>query len=59
MKWEDYQPTPMREEVYRIVDVECPNCGTKLHKRIDIILTSNPPKYYYECPKCNWTGINY
>lgn len=39
-------------------DVECPKCKQPTWKRIDMVLTSNPPKYQYECPNpnCGWIG---
>lgn len=30
-------------------EINCPKCGKPLWKRVDMILTSNPPKYQYEC----------
>lgn len=41
------------------VNIECPRCGAKLFRRNDIILTSNPPQYQYECDKCNWVGYSH
>lgn len=29
----------------------CDKCGTEM-ERDTIVLTSNPPTYQYECPKC-------
>ncbi len=37
-------------------DVECPNCKQPTWKRIDMLLTSNPPKHQYECSNCGWIG---
>ena len=39
-------------------DVECPKCKQLTWKRIDRVLTSEPPKYQYECPSlnCGWIG---
>ena len=59
MKWEDYNPKPIVEEVGKYVDVECPECGKKLWKRLDVVLTSIPPQYRYECKGCGWVGYNY
>ena len=59
MKWIDYKPEPMKEEVYKLMDVECPICGKQIYKRLDLVLTSNPPQYIYECKKCGWSGCNY
>lgn len=41
---------------YEPVEVECPNCKKRLYKRMDIILTSYPPQYQYECFGCGWVG---
>ena len=40
------------------VDVECPKCKKKLWKRLDIVLTSFPCQYQYEC-ECGWVGYAY
>jgi hypothetical protein len=34
---------------------DCPECGFRLR---EICLASNPCKYEYHCPKCNW-GLKY
>lgn len=58
-KWEDYSSikqtfdfiTPSRTKV----DVACPECGKQLWRRNDIVLTSYPAQYQYECD-CGWIG---
>ena len=60
IEWKDF--TNNNKEIYypsnrEITEIKCPECGEPLYRRIDIILTSYPPKYRYECGKCNWTGI--
>ena len=59
MKWEQYEKQmPIRSiefEKRTQVDVECPKCGKKIWRRNDIVLTSNPPQYRYECD-CGWVG---
>ena len=60
MKWDDYikHELPMYNPVYRVsTDVECPICGRKIWKRMDIILTSYPCEYQYECD-CGWVGYH-
>lgn len=32
---------------------KCPCCGGNMRKRLDIILTSLPPKFQYECDTCD------
>lgn len=57
MKWEDYQNTLF--ELYKNrekTDIECPKCGALLWRRTDIVLTSYPPKFRYECDSCQWSG---
>ena len=62
MKWDDYQKTaPMWEELYsnrEITEIDCPVCGKKIYRRTDIVLTSLPPQYRYECD-CGWTGTGH
>ncbi len=63
MKWDEFnkmisidaQEMKPRSQV----NIECPRCGAKLFRRNDIILTSNPPQYQYECDKCNWVGYSH
>lgn len=59
MKWEEYKPEPVHEQIYKYTDIECPKCGHKIVKRMDLVLTSNPPKYQYECHECGWIGYNF
>ena len=61
MKWEDYKnrKLPTESFVNRVqTEIECPSCGEKVWKRNDIILTSNPPQYQYECD-CGWVGYDF
>lgn len=39
-------------------EIECPRCGKKIYKRMDIVLASYPPQYRYECD-CGWAGSAY
>lgn len=59
MKWEDYKPIPKKDVYEKQINVECPKCGSKIYKRLDIVLPSYPPKYQYECHNCGWVGHNY
>lgn len=59
MKWEDYKPKPMKDIYEKQTNIECPKCGSKIYKRLDIVLTSYPPQYQYECHNCGWIGYNY
>jgi len=57
MKWEDFKKqeldfsfTDLKE-----TNIECPVCGKKIFKRMNVVLTTYPPQYQYEC-KCGWVG---
>lgn len=58
MKWDEFRKqysetvaVTNREET----NIECPKCGRKLFKRTDIVLTTYPAQYQYEC-NCGWIG---
>lgn len=36
--------------------IKCPNCGEIVQVDTSMILTSYPPQYKWECPKCGRTG---
>lgn len=60
MTWEDFlqRRLPCNPVVTRVrTDIECPRCGRKIWKRVDMVLLSNPPQYQYECD-CGWTGYH-
>lgn len=60
MTWKDYiqRRLPCGPIVTRVqTDVECPRCGRKIWKRVDMVLLSNPPQYQYECD-CGWVGYH-
>ena len=53
MKWEDYQQNDWRLYSNREkTEIECPKCGALLWRRTDIILTTDPPQFQYECDAC-------
>ncbi len=57
--WEEYINEDIYGEYgerYEPVEVECPKCKNRLYKRTDIVLTSYPPQYQYECKECGWCG---
>ena len=62
MKWEKYEKQmPIKPEEWQYktqVDVKCPKCGKKIWRRNDIVLTSYPVMYQYEC-ECGWVGYAY
>lgn len=58
IEWKDF--TEHKELYYpsnrEITEIKCPKCGQPLYRRTDIVLTSYPPQYRYECDNCDWTG---
>ena len=62
MTWEDYQKLiPKNDKVFKTrtqVDVKCPKCEKKIWRRNDIVLTSYPVQYQYEC-ECGWVGYTF
>lgn len=62
MKWSEIE-NDIPDEIFSIsnrekTNIECPKCGKYIYRRTDIILTSYPPKYRYECD-CGWVGSAY
>lgn len=56
--WEDYSSIKQAFDFIPArtrVDVACPECGKQLWRRNDIVLTSYPAQYQYECD-CGWVG---
>lgn len=56
--WENYHPTAPEIVGRVITNVKCPKCGKRVWKRTDIVLTSYPVQYIYECD-CGWCGYNF
>lgn len=58
MKWEDVEkqyPKMSTCTNLQKTDIDCPICGKKILKRTDIVPTSYPAQYQYEC-ECGWVG---
>ena len=58
MTWEEFHkqiPTQLQYAGRELTDIDCPECGKKIWRRTDIILTTYPAQYRYECD-CGWTG---
>lgn len=58
MKWEDVKkqyPETSRFMNRKKTNIDCPKCGKKIFKRTDMVLTTRPVKYQYEC-ECGWIG---
>lgn len=60
MKWDDFVNNIVVDEYNNnreITDIDCPYCQKrKIYVRNDIIYTSIPPQYRYECD-CGWSGF--
>ena len=62
MTWDEFKnrqsnvalEIPKRE----ITDITCPNCGKYLWKNLEVLYTSIPPQYKYECLSCYWVGFS-
>lgn len=61
MTWDEYRSRTFVPERlgYEETNVECPVCGKKIYKRVDIVLTSYPPTYRYECKSCGWYSFDW
>ena len=60
MKWEQFERMgPYTQEFTNkvLTDIECPKCGKNLFQRTDIVLTSHPAQYQYEC-ECGFIGYS-
>ena len=58
MKWDEVKNQYPETSAYtnlQKTDIDCPKCGEKIFKRTDIVLTTWPAMYQYEC-KCGWVG---
>lgn len=61
MKWEEFEKMYLETQAYtnrKKTDVECPKCGKPLWERTDIVLTSWPAQYQYECD-CGFVGYSH
>ena len=61
MKWEDYKNRMPQEPIFLDkvrTNIECPRCGKELFFRNDIVLTTYPAKYQYECV-CGFVGYSH
>ena len=60
MNWNEYQKLAKSLNSEIKVDVSCPKCGQyTVFKRVDVVLTSYPPQYYYSCKNCGWFATGY
>ena len=58
MNWEEFKEYGYSNPTYPNMietDISCPVCGRSIYMRTDIVLTSFPAQYQYEC-KCGWIG---
>ena len=62
ISWEDFNKYELPDYLFsnkKKTDIVCPKCGAPVYMRTDIVLTSYPAQYQYECEKCNWIGYSY
>ena len=62
ISWEDFKKVSMDVPLWEAREqthIACPNCGKPLWRRNDIVLTSYPAQYQYECDNCSWVGYAY
>ena len=57
MKWEQFKRMNNRYTNKVLTNIECPKCGKNLFQRTDMILTSYPEQYQYEC-ECGFVGYS-
>ncbi len=57
MKWEEYQSQEWKlyQDREKTI-IECPKCGALLWRKTDVVLTTYPPQFRYECGCCGWSG---
>lgn len=62
MKWEELDSSNNIFDWFDLnrikTDIECPECGSWIYRRTDVVLTSISPQYQYECPICGWIGYS-
>lgn len=62
MTWDEFKKAEVANEwdfhKYQQTKISCPICGEFIYKRMDIVLTTYPLQYRYEC-KCGWVGLSY
>ena len=60
MTWQEFKRKVATEELFATIvptNITCPECGKYIWKRTDVVLTTYPPQYRYECYNCGWFGI--
>ena len=59
--WEDYQKSdgvhglPSFRE---LTNIKCPACNKYIYRITNVVLTTYPPQYRYECD-CGWSGVGF
>ena len=58
MTWEEHKKRELDLGCVGLkeTEIECPVCGKNLYIRTDIVLTTYPETYVYECRTCDWHG---
>lgn len=60
VKWDDFvnrKKAQASQQKWAMTTVECPKCGCALHKNLEIVLTTYPPKSQYKCFNCGFVGV--
>lgn len=58
MTWEEIENLCPNVTNREETDIYCPECGKKVFRRTDIVLTTYPAQTQYEC-ECGWVGCSF
>ena len=60
MTWEEFKYEAEPPEAWGRIrtNIVCPKCGKDVYLRTDIVLTTYPQSFRYECD-CGWYGISH
>lgn len=61
MEWDDFSRSISNSDMFKNkveTDIKCPKCGKNIFMRTDIVLTTYPEQYQYECD-CGWSGSSF
>lgn len=63
MKWDEWNEIGFDWDTHffshlKPTNIECPKCGKYVKMRTDIVLTTYPAQYQYEC-ECGWIGYSH
>lgn len=58
--WEDYQKNDemsFYSHTRESTNIKCPKCGNLIYRNVQMVLTTYPVQYRYECDACGWFGV--